>query len=77
MNAWMESHHGKRVYTQQRSAITGDLWEPGPRTVDATRATYVTLNGSRRDYQGMKIVEKTTDQLIVADRAHYIIYTRA
>lgn len=73
----MQQHHGKRVYTQQRNVITGDLWEPGPRAVDATRATYVMLNGSRRDYQGMKIVEKTEDQLIVADRAHYIIYTRA
>lgn len=77
MKSWFESHHGKRVYTQQRSVQTGDLWEPGPRTVDATRATYVTLDGSRRYYRGMKVIEKRPDRLTVADRANYIIFTRA
>ena len=77
MKAWMESHHGERVYTHQRDKRTGTIWEPGPRTVDATRATYVTLDGSRRDYAGMKVIEKTTGQLIVADDWHHITYTTA
>ena len=77
MKAWMKDHHGKRVHTQQRDKLTGRVWTPGPRTVDASRATYVTLGGSRRDYRGMKVVEKTADRLTVEDEAHRITYTAA
>ena len=77
MKAWFQDHHGKRVHTQQRDKHTGRVWEPGPRAVDATRATYVTLNGSRRDYRGMKVVEKRPDSLTVADNWHHITYTTA
>lgn len=77
MKAWMQHHHGKRVHTQQRDERTGRVWEPGPRAVDATRATYVTLNGSRRDYRGMKVIEKTADRLTVTDGRHHITYTTA
>lgn len=77
MKAWMQSCHGKRVHTQQRDKHNGRVWTPGPRAVDATRATYVTLNGSRRDYRGMKVIEKTAEQLTVEDGWHRITYTRA
>lgn len=30
-----------------------ELWAPGPREVDASHASYVKLDGSRRDYAGV------------------------
>lgn len=77
MKEWMKAHHGKAVHTCQRDKRTGLTWTPGPRTVDASRATYVTLNGSRRDYAGMKVLEKTATRLTVADDWHHITYTTA
>ena len=74
MKAWMQQHHGKRVHTQQQDKLTGGVWVPGPRTVDASRATYVTLGGSRRDYRGMKVLQKTANRLTVADETHHITY---
>lgn len=77
MRAWMESHNGKHVETQQRDVITGSLWTPGPRVVDASRATRVRLGESLRYYEGMRVIKKTADRLIVADESHYIVYTTA
>ena len=42
------------------------VWQPGARTVDASRAGGVQLDGSRRDYAGCRVVSASDDVLIVA-----------
>ena len=56
LKEWFSRHDGRAVDTLQatlQSDADGfrNLWAPGHRVVDAhTRKTYVTLDGSRRDY---------------------------
>lgn len=76
MRKWFEAHDGQTVFTAQMDRTRPDapLWYPGPREVDASKATYVTMNGSRRDYKGMKVVEATETTLVVRDDWHEIAY---
>lgn len=74
MKDWMKSHHGEQIQTHQKDKRTGKVWYPGPRVVDASRATYVKLGESRRDYKGMKVIEKGPYLLMVEDKDHVIAY---
>ena len=70
--AWFRSHHGGRVDTVQVSEWGG--WAPLDREVDASRATYVTLGGSRRDYTGVRVVAATPTAILVETDDATIMY---
>lgn len=60
LKTWAQQHHGTKLETLQVTLdadgnITG-AWQPGGRTLDATRATYATLDGSREDYKGNTVI---------------------
>lgn len=81
MRAWFESHNGKPVNTLQLIVWGIDtdtprpsFWQPGARTVDTSRATYVTLDGSRRDFAGMSVVHASPDTLIVQGVDSAVVY---
>ena len=74
LKKWMMEHNGQTVSTLQTDKHNGRTWQPGARMVDATRATYVTLDGSRRDYAGMRVQHNTAHTLTVSDDWHVITY---
>ena len=74
LKKWMAERNGQTVSTLQTDKRTGGTWQPGARMVDATRATYVTLDGSRRDYAGMRVLNCTEHAITVADDWHVITY---
>lgn len=67
LRKWMETRHGQDVETLQvivplkDGGIAGyaGLWMPGHRTVDASRATRVILDGSHRNYAGVTTTAAT------------------
>lgn len=65
MREWLTSHDGMRVHTIQGNVRS--VWAPMDRTVDASRATYVRLEGSRRDYAGMSVKHHTESVLVTVD----------
>lgn len=82
--AWMQAHDKALVSTlQARVHVSGDVsgvWTPGPRTVDASRASSVSLDGSSRDYRGMRVVAAGPDVLVAVapwgeDQVHICVYT--
>lgn len=75
MRAWMEAHHDARIQTLQATVsmdATGEnvgihwMWQPGERTVSATRAGSVTLGESSRDYAGCRVIAASDESLVVA-----------
>lgn len=74
MRAWMEARNGRSVTTVQIDRNTGGAWAPTGRTISATRAGSVQLDGSTRDYAGMRVQHVTADCLIVQDDWHTIAY---
>lgn len=70
--AWFQARHGQLVDTLQASQM--GLWGPNGRVIDASRGTYVRLDGSIRDYKGLKVVHVTDDVLMVEDDLSMIIY---
>lgn len=74
LKTWMTERNGQTVSTLQTDKRTGRTWQPGARMVDATRATYVTLDGSRRDYAGLRVQHSTAHTLTVSDNWHVITY---
>jgi len=84
VRAWMNAHNGDTVRTLQATVHTsGDVysvWTPGPRTVTATRAGSVQLDGSTRDYAGLRVAAATPDTLIAVttwgdDARQVCVYT--
>ena len=82
--AWMQAHNGDSVRTLQATVhASGDVysvWTPGARTVDASRAGSVQLDGSARDYSGLRVVSATPDTLIAVttwgdDARQVCVYT--
>lgn len=71
---WLQAHNGKSVDTLQLSVyldgaelaggVAGSLWAPIGRTVDASRATYATLDGSRRDYSDLSVIHESENILV-------------
>ena len=74
MRAWMERNNGCKVTTVQVNRNDGTAWAPTGRTIHATRAGSVQLDGSTRDYAGMKVRHATPECLIVSDNWHTIAY---
>lgn len=74
MRVWMTAHDGDTVETLQVHTDQLSVWAPGPRTVDASAATYVEFDGSRRDYAGMHVLGSSPTALVVADEHHVIVY---
>lgn len=75
MAAWFTQRHGLRVDTVQVDRNNGSLWAPLARMVDSrTRKGSVKLDGSTRDYRGMKVISVSDDALIVSDDWHWIAY---
>ena len=86
VRAWMAERHGRRVDLLQVTAhADGRLtsgWAPGPRTVDASAAGRVELDGSRRDYAGCRVVAVDAARLVAVapwgdDAVQVMIYRDA
>lgn len=71
---WMRAHDGVRVDTLQVGLGRRSAWAPTARVVDASRTTFATLDGSRRDYAGMRVVAANDDGIMVADESHVVVY---
>ncbi len=73
---WMASHDGRQIDTFQFDRRTQTPWAPGVRTLDASRSTYFTLDGSRRDYAGMSVLAATDSAVAAAssDGWHLCLY---
>lgn len=80
MAAWFKARNGGAVDTLQVKR-SGAPWLPGPRKVDASRASFVLLDGSRRDYAGTRVLGADDTTLVVhADPDgfdHVVVYRRA
>lgn len=82
--AWFTSHDGAQVRTLQATAhetgaVTG-AWAPGARTVNASRAGSVRLDGSAREYAGLRVVASSAETLIAVtawgdDAMQVCVYT--
>jgi hypothetical protein len=66
LRKFMEANHGKLVSTVQTSE-DGRVWMPGAREVDASRATYVLLDGSHRSYAGCTVLAHGEGTMTVLD----------
>ena len=77
LSTWM---HGARLVTTLQATFNGDtltrLWSPGLRAVDTSRASYVLLDGSRRDYAGMRCIKATATTWLGydANMSTYVLY---
>lgn len=71
MRAWFTARDGRAVNTVQGGA---QPWAPLARTVDASRAGRVRLDGSSRDYAGCRVLGVTDDALLVATGGNQILY---
>ncbi|QSM01206.1 hypothetical protein SEA_CRAZYRICH_11 [Microbacterium phage CrazyRich] len=71
MGTWMKAHNGQQVLTYQFKVDPGsqevrDVWSPGARRVDATRATRVVFGTdegttSERYYDGVRAIRSEED----------------
>lgn len=78
MKSWMQAANGERIQTVQVENRTGKAWAPTDRVVDAAaRATGVVLDGSIRDYRGMRVVGADDKVLVVTDDRHTVVYVRS
>lgn len=73
MQSWFQARPGYKVTTVQVS-YDGSVWAPKGRVVNASRASYVMLSGSIRDYAGMRVVHNAGDCLIVENGSTAIAY---
>jgi hypothetical protein len=78
LKGWMRMHHGEQVCTLQVNLDGTAPWCPGPRTVDAySRASYLLLDGSRRDYAGTRVVSASAHGVIVVTDSQAVAYVLA
>lgn len=77
LRTWMQ---GARLVTTLQATFDGGtltrLWSPGLRAVDTSHASYVLLDGSRRDYAGTRCIKATTTTWLGydANMSTYVIY---
>lgn len=69
LKRWITSHD---VLETLQVTFTDDgrprsLWWPGPREVDTSAASYVRLNGSRREYRGVTCLGSSRDAWVGQD----------
>ena len=74
MRAWMSARDGMTVDTFQWGNDGRNPWAPGPRTIDASRAGSVTLDGSTRYYAGMRVIGASDAALLVRDDWQSVLY---
>lgn len=74
MRRWFEERNGQRVDTIQFDMVGGGLWTPLLREIDASRSSFVRLDGSYREYAGMRVVARSDTALIVHNDWHVIGY---
>jgi hypothetical protein len=74
---WMRAHDGAQVLTLQVGTDGRGAWAPGPRTVDASRASFVMLDGSRRDYAGCRVIATGPHGITVDAGAQVMAYALA
>ncbi|QDP43548.1 hypothetical protein QDA09_gp10 [Microbacterium phage Tyrumbra] len=78
MGTWMKAHNGQQVLTHQyrvdpASQEVRGVWEPGPRIVDANRATRVVFvnpesrSTSDRLYEGVRAIRSDDDTWVGYD----------
>lgn len=73
MRKWMTERHGRKVTTIQVTDYT--VWAPTGRMIDAdTYAGRVLLNGSSREYAGLKVLHSGDRVLIVDGKNETIGY---
>jgi hypothetical protein len=72
MRSWFTAHNGQAVSTIQLSPFS--LWAPRGRIIDASHATFILLDGSRRYYEGCRVVGANDDMLTVVNDTEVIIY---
>jgi hypothetical protein len=78
MRDWFRAHHTNLVETLQLGRF--GVWRPGVRRVDASRASFVCMDDSRRDYAGLRVVRLSDEALLVAnddDGGEVILYAVA
>lgn len=67
---WFTENDGKVVWTLQAGVsdkgVLHSAWSPGSRVVDASRSSYVRLDGSVRDYAGLRVIG-SDNQILVAE----------
>jgi len=73
LRAWCQDHDGAIIDTVQ-VGYGGWLWAPLARKLDATRPSFLTLDGSRREYAGMRVVAVTSDAILTASGEETILY---
>lgn len=72
MRDWFYGKGGLGVTTLQVNGL--GAWAPTGRTVSTKAKTYVTLDGSRRDYAGLKVIHADERVLIVDGKDETIAY---
>lgn len=72
MRDWFRAHHTNLVETLQLGRL--GVWRPGERRVDASRASFILMGESRRDYAGLRVVLSSDDALLVAGGGEVILY---
>lgn len=72
MRDWFYGKGGLGVTTVQVNGM--GVWAPTGRTVSTKAKTYVTLDGSRRDYAGLKVIHADERVLIVDGKHETIAY---
>ena len=71
MRKWMTERHGRKVTTIQVTDYT--VWAPTGRVIDAgTYAGKVLLNGSAREYAGLKVLH-SGERVLIVDGKHETI----
>lgn len=82
---WMRSHDGATVGTVQITADDSgfpfDMFHPLARKVDAGHTTFVRLGGSRRDYEGVRVLASDDRRILACapfgDRIQVFLHTVA
>ena len=72
MKEWFYGKGGCGITTVQVNGM--GVWAPTGRTASTRAASYVTLDGSRRDYAGLRVVHADANLLIVDGERETIAY---
>lgn len=82
---WMRAHDGDMVYTMQVTADDSgfpiDMFHPAARKIDAGHTTFVRLDSSRRDYEGIRVLASDGRRILACapfgDRIQVFLHTVA
>ena len=81
LNRWLQGHAVVETFqlTVDDDGTPCKLWAPGPRTVDASHATFASFDGSRRSYAGLQHIAHGSGSFATydPDSKDVIIYAAA